>query len=408
MEQKVNRATKVIISLVMVICLLFVSLIGLTLAYNSDDKSFSGELNFGTVKLNVTATVSGSSVTMTDKGALELDKAWSSNYVSWTGTIAASSSSTITFNVSSKSGTEPAYYLAMLSSSNGAFTNCLYFSDGTNYYINNGNKTYLQSDSSKTAVTGKYVGILAKNATHSFSVTLKNSLTKTGSVALTVYAMQMANVDAYNTTDTTKSAYNQLTKYTQSYVYWEDSFDKNYTTVDYLEGSGTQYIDTGVNQTLKGTIDCKFEQVEVSNNYLFGGTQNESSMMYNGLYSWNVLEYNYQTVTYTGSTIVEMTQRLSGSNTIITINGTTTTVATGTSLSNTNRIYLFASWSWGNDVIRYYTAVRCYYFKMYENNVLVRDFVPCIRDSDGVAGMYDLVGEKFYTNAGSGTFSTGS
>lgn len=51
-----------------------------------------------------------------------------------------------------------------------------------------------------------------------------------------------------------------------------------------------------------------------------------------------------------------------------------------------------------------YGMGRIYYFKWYENNVLIRDMQPCVRISDGVAGMLDLVNKVFYTNAGTGNF----
>lgn len=50
---------------------------------------------------------------------------------------------------------------------------------------------------------------------------------------------------------------------------------------------------------------------------------------------------------------------------------------------------------------------RLYYYKLYENGTLVRDFVPCYRIADGEIGLYDLVNDVFYTNQGSGTFTCG-
>lgn len=43
--------------------------------------------------------------------------------------------------------------------------------------------------------------------------------------------------------------------------------------------------------------------------------------------------------------------------------------------------------------------------QIYDNGILVRDFIPCI-NPDGEAGMWDKVENKFYGNAGSGTFIT--
>ncbi len=47
-------------------------------------------------------------------------------------------------------------------------------------------------------------------------------------------------------------------------------------------------------------------------------------------------------------------------------------------------------------------------FDISENGTLVRNFIPCYRIADNVVGMYDLVGQQFYTNQGGGAFTYGS
>jgi hypothetical protein len=49
-----------------------------------------------------------------------------------------------------------------------------------------------------------------------------------------------------------------------------------------------------------------------------------------------------------------------------------------------------------------------YAHKIWENGTRVQDFVPCYRKADGVIGMYDLVTDTFFTNAGTGTFTKGA
>lgn len=55
---------------------------------------------------------------------------------------------------------------------------------------------------------------------------------------------------------------------------------------------------------------------------------------------------------------------------------------------------------------RYYTDTsfnftgNVYYLKIYEGDTLVRNFVPAVRNADGVAGMYDKVNSKFYVSEG--------
>ena len=55
-----------------------------------------------------------------------------------------------------------------------------------------------------------------------------------------------------------------------------------------------------------------------------------------------------------------------------------------------------------------HSKAKLYYFKIYVEDVLVRDFIPCYRNSDNVVGMYDLVSNTFFVNQGTGTFTKGS
>jgi hypothetical protein len=47
-------------------------------------------------------------------------------------------------------------------------------------------------------------------------------------------------------------------------------------------------------------------------------------------------------------------------------------------------------------------------FKIWDNGILIRNYIPCYRKSDNVIGLYDLVNNVFYTNAGTGTFLKGA
>ena len=52
-------------------------------------------------------------------------------------------------------------------------------------------------------------------------------------------------------------------------------------------------------------------------------------------------------------------------------------------------------------------GTRVYSFKILEGGEVVRNFVPCLRESDGVAGLYETIGRTFHANAAStgGTFA---
>ena len=178
----------------------------------------------------------------------------------------------------------------------------------------------------------------------------------------------------------------------------------DFQQVEYIESTGSQLINTEAIQTNNVTIDCHFYADKASSNYMFGSSQDMSiTMMYNGLYNTNLLEYDWKEVPYTASNNIVMTQRLDGTNTVITINDQTFILPTGKT-SNDTTVYIFGC---NNGTRLYPYPLRCYYFKMYENNVLIRDFVPCYRKSDGEIGLYDLVERKFYANQGTGTFLKG-
>ncbi len=66
--------------------------------------------------------------------------------------------------------------------------------------------------------------------------------------------------------------------------------------------------------------------------------------------------------------------------------------------------YLFGL-NHGGSVDRRLFIGKIYYFKIYENNTLVKDFIPLVNQNN-IACLYDKVEGKFYYNKGTGTFKT--
>lgn len=54
------------------------------------------------------------------------------------------------------------------------------------------------------------------------------------------------------------------------------------------------------------------------------------------------------------------------------------------------------------------SAARIWYFKMWSQGELIRDYIPCIRKSDGIAGFYDTVNRTFNPSTGSTQFIAGN
>ena len=181
----------------------------------------------------------------------------------------------------------------------------------------------------------------------------------------------------------------------------------DYQEVEYIESTGTQYIDTGVNGTAKGTYEIKFnmlgkEAISYEQYFAGDGTSNKTGKLF----------------THTSNSCVNIqtngtsTKLFNIENVVHTVSVTDTAVLVD-GVSKTS----YTPGAWGT--LTYYvfnahgepnlmSSMRLYYLKMYSDGVLVRNFIPCYRKSDNVAGLYDLVNGTFYTNAGSGTFTIGN
>lgn len=73
----------------------------------------------------------------------------------------------------------------------------------------------------------------------------------------------------------------------------------------------------------------------------------------------------------------------------------------GLSSSNTTKIRTAWDWTWWH-------KTKWYGLKLYKNNVLIQNLIPCYRKSDNVIGMYDVIENIFFANAGQGTFLKGN
>lgn len=71
-----------------------------------------------------------------------------------------------------------------------------------------------------------------------------------------------------------------------------------------------------------------------------------------------------------------------------------------------NNIYLFG-WHYIGAYNNYQgSSIKMYRCQIYQDSLLIRDFVPAKRKSDNVIGLYDIANNVFYTNgSGSGTFT---
>ena len=177
-----------------------------------------------------------------------------------------------------------------------------------------------------------------------------------------------------------------------------------YTQVDYIESSGTQYIDTTVKLQPDLFFDITLQHdnlggmygrytnnnrvisqvyTDISNKLSFQYGNSSTSMNYilqNNLYD----KYNIKVKDY--KMYLNEVQVAENSNAILE--------------NSEDDFYLFRQSA-------IYGKGKIFYAKLYIGNTLVRDFIPCYRNSDNEIGLYDLVTNEFYTNQGTGDFIYG-
>ncbi|MBO4683275.1 MAG: hypothetical protein J5611_01705 [Alphaproteobacteria bacterium] len=185
-----------------------------------------------------------------------------------------------------------------------------------------------------------------------------------------------------------------------------------YTQLEYLESTGTQYIDTGIQltaDTLDITISSSVEFVDltlteysVGSRMFYGSPPTFGIQVYtNGpnIFNQHVsypvsLNTRYRIITTTTSTM-----RSISANNIKLKDGFERSITDGT------KINVFGT--------QEYTAhnaganIKLYEMQISKNSRVIRNFVPAQRDSDGELGMYDTVSNTFFTNSGTGEFVAG-
>lgn len=182
------------------------------------------------------------------------------------------------------------------------------------------------------------------------------------------------------------------------------SLPSGYKRLEYIQSSGAQYIDTGIIGSYDTRVTADFEILSIGSGtvFVFGSQANNDVRFCLGITSASVFRSDYGTEYISGPSAATGTKYKADKNrNVCTINGTAINSNVQTFTGTTN-IYLFArSYSSLS-----YASLKMYGCKIYSNDVLVRDFIPC-KNASGVVGMWDDVNNTFYSNAGSGTFTAG-
>ena len=185
-----------------------------------------------------------------------------------------------------------------------------------------------------------------------------------------------------------------------------------YTQIEYIQSTGTQYIDTGVNGDAIGTFEIKFNPLSshahTYEQYFGGDIENNTTPRIfkytgSGEDQNKVVAYWYNGQSYVREALFSAENKahiLKVTNADIYVDET--------------KICSYEAGSWGSNNYYCFTtsdstniaSAKLYYLKMYSDNVLVRDFIPVL-DESNVACLFDKVSRTYFYNIGTGTFTAG-
>ena len=183
----------------------------------------------------------------------------------------------------------------------------------------------------------------------------------------------------------------------------EDILPEEYQEVEYLSSNADEpYIDINLTGDQKTKAQVTFASTETVATCLFGYQANAIGITFNlsdrsnstRFGSWAKVGWGSDMFDGQKHTVEISQQGLYQDETLVEV-PTTQTFTTG-------NFYLFKA-----NGAATYGGKTIYDCKIWNDDILQCNLVPCYRKADNVAGMYDLVTKAFFTNAGTGSFTVG-
>ncbi len=223
--------------------------------------------------------------------------------------------------------------------------------------------------------------------------------------------------------------------YKNAYVNANIVLPDGYQLVEYIQSSGTEYIDTNSRVIANTRFTCTWGSVFNNGSFVASSTENKGygqgnpsgsspniaggGRLQNGVVTFWFSGSNYSTSLVPSVSTNVYTDIITTSENTLNFSMTdiiTNNVFTNTTLTNfTNypvrNMFLFRD---SSGQYPFYSAKKIYDVKFEtrasssEDFVVVKHLIPCYRKSDNVCGFYDIIGNEFYTNKGTGTLIAGS
>lgn len=192
-----------------------------------------------------------------------------------------------------------------------------------------------------------------------------------------------------------------------------DNFPQDFTELEYIESNGSQALDTGYNPNSNTRVILDYNLTQLTGKWMgiFAARDGQSSGFSNQYAYWSNETGVYRS-NYSGKTGIlfgsQNTNRhiIDKDKAVLKEDGIVVADHPAATFSCNYNLYIFCGNSAGT--LEHYARMRLYSCKIYDNGVLVRDYVPVKRNRDSAIGLYDRVQRTFNTSATSTSFIAGT
>ena len=289
------------------------------------------------------------------------------------------------------------------------------------YWINaSPNATYSYDTSVTIAICGfnyvsgseQYFGNSSKLRIYSFSILN----TRTNTYTRDFIPVKRINDNVYGLWDRANSKFYVSpngTHFTGGAKMIYDANDVQYQQVEYISNPNKGYINTGLYASSNTKVECSVKFAEISRSQAIFGCRTADGSTKNSFVTWGLESNTFRNdfidtnntvsgITVNTSTTYNITKQAG----TLTVNNKSSATITGTLTNNSTTLYIFNVHQPNPSASQYFTG-QLYYFKVYNSNTLMRDFIPVKRVSDSKYGLFDRVNRVFYT-AGNNIEFTGA
>lgn len=188
-----------------------------------------------------------------------------------------------------------------------------------------------------------------------------------------------------------------------------------YEVVDYIQSSGTQYIDTGVVTNQNTRVNISFQEASIVSGtgaYVCGSESAYLNNSFDILIQGDSLNafFNTQYKKYYTSSNTTTVYNINFNKTNVDFysNGSLAQTSTFSSTTFQSPVNLTLCALNRNGTKQEFSSIKIYYCQIYNNETLVRNYIPVYDTQTQKYGMYDTTGQQFYGNLGTGDFTGGN